>query len=63
MLSFSICAGETHHAGALVAHAAEGDDGAVLIASFDLDAVHRARLGWGLFRDRRPELYGRLVAH
>ena len=32
----------------------------VLIATFDLDAIERQRSGWGLFRDRRPELYGRV---
>ena len=31
---------------------------AVLTATFDLDAIERQRWGWGLFRDRRPELYG-----
>ncbi len=25
--------------------------------SFDLDALAEDRLSWGLFRDRRPELY------
>src|SRR5690606_31206265 len=31
---------------------------AVLVQRFDLDAVRRRRLAWGVFRDRRPELYG-----
>jgi N-carbamoylputrescine amidase len=31
---------------------------AVLTATFDLDEVRKMRLAWGLFRDRRPELYG-----
>jgi N-carbamoylputrescine amidase len=36
-----------------------GRDGdAVLTASFDLAAIRRQRAAWGLFRDRRPELYG-----
>ena len=30
----------------------------VLTATFDLDTIERQRWGWGLFRDRRPELYG-----
>ena len=30
---------------------------AVLIASFDRAALARQRAAWGLFRDRRPELY------
>jgi N-carbamoylputrescine amidase len=32
-------------------------------ASFDLDAIAHARASWGLFRDRRPELYDALKAH
>ncbi len=30
---------------------------AVLTASFDLDEVRRYRQAWGVFRDRRPDLY------
>jgi len=30
---------------------------AVLTASFDLDEIRRYRRSWGIFRDRRPELY------
>jgi N-carbamoylputrescine amidase len=33
------------------------DGEAVVTASFDLDALAQARAGWGLFRDRRPDLY------
>ena len=29
----------------------------VLVATFDLAAIERARASWGFFRDRRPELY------
>jgi N-carbamoylputrescine amidase len=43
--------------GAIVADAGDAD-GAVLTATFDLDVVRARRLGWGVFRDRRPELYG-----
>jgi N-carbamoylputrescine amidase len=32
------------------------DEGAI-VATFDLDAIERARASWGFFRDRRPELY------
>ncbi len=32
----------------------------VLTATFDLAAIERQRRAWGLFRDRRPELYGPL---
>ncbi len=41
--------------------AAPRDAPAVITATFDLDEIRRARIEWGLFRDRRPELYGRLV--
>ncbi|MHA7969846.1 N-carbamoylputrescine amidase [Rhizobium sp. CAU 1783] len=34
---------------------------AVLTATFDLDGMARQRSAWGLFRDRRPELYTPLL--
>ncbi len=34
---------------------------AVLTASFDLAAIRELRHSWGLFRDRRPDLYGALL--
>jgi len=37
------------------------DEGGMFAATFDLDAVARQRRSWGLFRDRRPDLYGLLV--
>lgn len=36
---------------------------AVITASVDLDECRVRRDGWGLFRDRRPELYGRLASY
>lgn len=33
----------------------------MLIATFDLDAARKHRASMGFFRDRRPQLYGRLV--
>ena len=33
----------------------------VILATFDLDKVDRERAAWGFFRDRRPDLYGKLV--
>jgi N-carbamoylputrescine amidase len=33
----------------------------VLVATLDIDVVKRHRAAFGFFRDRRPELYGRLV--
>ncbi len=29
--------------------------------TFDLDAIDVKRRQWGLYRDRRPEMYGRLL--
>ena len=37
------------------------DKTGVLVATLDLDRVKRHRAAFGFFRDRRPELYGRLV--
>ena len=45
--------------GDLVAEFGAGDSG-VLVASLDLGRAARHRAGMGFFRDRRPELYGRL---
>ena len=42
--------------GAIVAEA-DRDSETVLTAEFDLDAVAQLRMSWGVFRDRRPELY------
>lgn len=33
----------------------------VLLASFDLDQLREDRFSWGLFRDRRPEMYGEIM--
>ena len=33
------------------------DAGSVVSTTLDLDALALARAGWGLFRDRRPDLY------
>jgi N-carbamoylputrescine amidase len=49
------------HTGAIVAVAERSGD-AVLTADFDLDAVRRYRHNWGVFRDRRPDLYGALLS-
>ena len=39
------------------------DEEAVLTASFDLEALRRQRHAWGVFRDRRPELYAPLLSY
>jgi len=43
--------------------AAEADRASetVLTAEFDLDACHLKRRAWGLFRDRRPAMYGPIM--
>jgi len=37
------------------------DEEGVIVATLDLDRVKRHRAAFGFFRDRRPDLYGRLV--
>jgi N-carbamoylputrescine amidase len=46
--------------GALVAEAGR-DSEEVIHATFDRSALAALRSSWGLFRDRRPELYGSLL--
>ena len=46
--------------GAKVAEADRSTE-TVLTATFDLDAIRTLRQSWGLFRDRRPDLYGSLL--
>ena len=46
--------------GEMLAHAGRTEQ-AVLLAEFDLDALQRARTLWGIFRDRRPDLYRPLL--
>ncbi len=53
----SFIAGPT---GELVAQA-DRESETVLTASFDLDRIAAQRASWGVFRDRRPELYGPLL--
>jgi len=53
----SFIAGPT---GEKVAEADRGSE-AVLTASFDLDAIRAQRHAWGVFRDRRPDLYGPIM--
>jgi len=48
--------------GAKVAEAGEEGD-AVLTATFDLQDIAKQRASWGIFRDRRPDLYGALVSY
>jgi len=50
----------TDHTGALLAEAGR-DEEAIITATLDLDAARAFRAGWGLLRDRRPDLYGPLL--
>ncbi len=47
--------------GGKVAEANETDE-TVLTATFDLDKLRNAKIEWGVFRDRRPDLYGDLLS-
>ncbi len=33
----------------------------LIIHDFDLEAINTKRISWGVFRDRRPDLYGRIT--
>ncbi len=44
-----------------VLEAADDCSEGILIHTFDLDEIRTNRMGWGLFRDRRPEMYGDIV--
>ncbi|MCG8354423.1 MAG: N-carbamoylputrescine amidase, partial [Kiloniellales bacterium] len=46
--------------GAKVAEA-DRETESVITATLDLDAIRSQRASWGLFRDRRPDLYGDLM--
>lgn len=50
----------TDERGDFVADMGDGAEG-VLDAVFDLEKINRHRAAFGFFRDRRPQLYGRLV--
>ncbi|MGH8273874.1 MAG: N-carbamoylputrescine amidase [Gammaproteobacteria bacterium] len=50
------------HTGAVVAEADRTKE-TIISAEFDFDAIAAARRDWGVFRDRRPELYRGLASH
>ncbi len=50
----------TDNTGQIIASAGREEE-AILLATYDLDALAADRLSWGLFRDRRPETYGQIV--
>jgi N-carbamoylputrescine amidase len=51
----------TDETGGMVGQASR-DAEEVIIASFDIDRIAAERAGWGLFRDRRPDLYSPLTS-
>jgi N-carbamoylputrescine amidase len=50
----------TDHAGAIAAQATRTGE-AIVTATFDLDTIRAYRTAWGVFRDRRPEMYQPLM--
>lgn len=47
----------TDHTGEII-ESADRESDCVLLHEFDLDEIRTARYEWGVFRDRRPEMYG-----
>eukprot|EP00245_Coleochaete_scutata_P004077 TRINITY_DN16296_c0_g1_i1.p2 TRINITY_DN16296_c0_g1~~TRINITY_DN16296_c0_g1_i1.p2 ORF type:complete len:305 (+),score=61.70 TRINITY_DN16296_c0_g1_i1:143-1057(+) len=45
-----------------IEQSADDKDEAVLVATFDLDLMQSQRAFWGVFRDRRPDLYKPLLS-
>ncbi len=48
------------HRGELVESFGRGDEG-VLVHTFDLSLIETYRAEWGLFRDRRTDLYAKSI--
>lgn len=44
-----------------IAECADRESDCVLVHEFDLDALREMRMSWGVFRDRRPDMYGRIA--
>lgn len=43
-----------------IVESADRESDTVLVHEFDLDEIFEMRLSWGVFRDRRPEMYGKI---
>ncbi len=43
-----------------IVESADRKSDTVLVHEFDLDEIYEMRLSWGVFRDRRPEMYGKI---
>ncbi len=52
----------TDHTGGIMQQADDHTE-TVLVETFDLDAIAEYRAAWGVFRDRRPELYHDITTH
>jgi N-carbamoylputrescine amidase len=50
----------TDHTGAILEQADRSTE-SIITASFDLEKIREYRDAWGVFRDRRPDLYGPIV--
>ena len=59
-VTFYGCSFITDATGAKIAEAGR-DDERVLVADIDIEANRAMRAAWGLFRDRRPDLYGAIT--
>lgn len=44
-----------------VLHRADRETEGIQVADLDLAAFNKQRASWGLFRDRRPDLYGTIL--
>ncbi len=44
-----------------ILESADRESDRVILRSFDLDEIRRLRDSWGLFRDRRPDMYGEIM--
>jgi len=59
-MSFYVSSFITVHKGKLLAEA-DRDSRGVLVQTLDLAVMREERLTWGIYRDRRPEMYGPLL--
>jgi len=59
-IEFYGCSFISDNTGAIVSDGGRGTE-EVLTAEFDRGSLARTRASWGLFRDRRPDLYGPLL--
>ena len=50
----------TDHTGRLLAES-DRETECVILSELDLEQMAKVRRSWGLFRDRRPSCYGRLI--